>query len=46
MTSRYTSSSLSFDYASLVRVPAFDLPLCEFQSFDITSRLASSGSLV
>ena len=46
MTSRCTSSSLSFDYASLVRVPAFDLPLCEFQSFDITSRLASSGPLI
>jgi len=46
MTSRCTSSSLCFDYASLVRVPAFDLPLCEFQSFDITSHLASSGSLV
>ncbi len=46
MTSRCTSSSLSFDYASLVRVPAFDLPLCEFQSFDITSRFASSGSLI
>jgi hypothetical protein len=46
MTSRCTSSSLCFDYASLVRVPAFDLPLCEFQSFDITSRLASSGPLI
>ena len=43
MTSRCTSSSLSFDYASLVRVPAFDLPLCEFQSFNPTSRCASSS---
>ena len=31
--------------ASLVRVSAFDLPLCEFQSFDMTSRRASSSPI-
>ena len=34
--------------ASLVRVPAYycDLPLCGFQSFNVTSRYASSSPLI